>query len=143
MEQPFDQFLMFRNRLQKVFRHRSRAAARQGIGVYRLYDHDLPQFPFIIEMYEAQVYVSEYKRNHQMEEARHDAWLEGCTKVLAETVAVPFENIHIKLRKRKENRQDQYRKTGELGNEFIIKEAGLQFLVNLDDYLDSGFFPDH
>ncbi|MBD0289377.1 MAG: SAM-dependent methyltransferase, partial [Flavisolibacter sp.] len=38
---------MFRNRLEKVYRHISRQAHRQGITSYRIYDHDLPEFPFL------------------------------------------------------------------------------------------------
>jgi 23S rRNA (cytosine1962-C5)-methyltransferase len=42
---------MFRNRLAKVSRHVGRQAKRQGISCYRVYDHDLPEFPFCIEFY--------------------------------------------------------------------------------------------
>ncbi len=36
---------MFRNRLLKMFRHTAKLAKRQGITCYRIYDHDLPEFP--------------------------------------------------------------------------------------------------
>ena len=52
MQQSSDKFLMFRNRLQKVFRHISKQAKKQSITCYRIYDHDLPEFPFIIELYD-------------------------------------------------------------------------------------------
>ncbi|GAA4339942.1 class I SAM-dependent methyltransferase [Flaviaesturariibacter amylovorans] len=143
MLQPFDKFLMFRNRLQKVYRHLSKQAARQGISCFRIYDHDLPEAPFIIERYGDALYVSEYKRRHGLSDEEHGAWLEGCTAVMSEVTGVAPEHIHIKMRQRKEGRQGQYQKLDEQRHEFAVSEAGLRFLVNLTDYLDTGLFLDH
>jgi 23S rRNA (cytosine1962-C5)-methyltransferase len=143
MEQSFGKVLMFSNRLRKVYRHLQKQAARQGITCFRIYDHDLPEFPFIIEQYEDKLYVSEYKRNHRLTEEEHIAWLENCTQTMASVVGVPSENIFLKIRKRKEGRQDQYQKLEEERKEFIVSEGGLKFIVNLSDYLDTGLFLDH
>lgn len=143
MEQPFDKFLMFRNRLEKVYRHLGRISRKQGISCYRLYDHDLPQFPFIIEVYEDKLYVAEYKRRHNLSEEEHEEWIEGCKKIMSEVLAVDERLVFMKLRKRKEGRLDQYQKLETSGNEFIVTENGLQFIVNLSDYLDTGLFLDH
>ena len=40
-----EKFTMFRNRLTKVYRHLGKQARRQGVSCYRIYDHDLPEFP--------------------------------------------------------------------------------------------------
>src|SRR4051812_13870521 len=110
MEQAFDKYLMFQNRLEKVHRHLGKQAKRQGITCYRVYDHDLPEFPFLIEIYEGRLYVSEYKRRHAMDDEEHEAWLTGCKKVMATVLEVPEENIFLKLRQRKEGRLGQYQK---------------------------------
>ncbi|HZH36298.1 MAG TPA: SAM-dependent methyltransferase, partial [Flavisolibacter sp.] len=68
MQQPFDKYLMFRNRLEKVYRHTGKQARRQGFACFRFYDHDLPEFPFIIENYDGRLYVSEYRRRHGFSE---------------------------------------------------------------------------
>jgi len=143
MQQPFDKFLMFQNRLEKVFKHLSKQAGKQGITCYRIYDHDLPEFPFIIEVYEDKLYVSEYKRRHSMTEEAHEEWLSGCRKIMADVVEVKEEAIYFKMRQRKEGRQGQYQKVDEARNEFIVQENGLKFIVNLSDYLDTGLFLDH
>ncbi|OLY92240.1 23S rRNA (cytosine1962-C5)-methyltransferase [Cnuella takakiae] len=143
MSQPEGKFLMFYNRLQKVYRHLSKQATRQGISCYRVYDHDLPEFPLLIEIFHDKLYVSEYKRRHEMEEQEHEAWLDGCKKVMHEVLGIAPENIFVKLRQRKTNRQGQYQKLDEQKNEFVVAEGGLQFLVNLTDYLDTGLFLDH
>lgn len=143
MQQPFGKYLMFKNRLEKVYKHLSKQAKRQGISCYRIYDHDLPEFPFIIEFYEDKLYVSEYKRRHSMSDDEHESWLDECKKVISEVTVIPMEAIFLKLRQRKEGRTGQYQKIGESKNEFIVSENGLKFIINLSDYLDTGLFLDH
>ena len=143
MQQPFSKFLMFRNRLQKVYRHLSKQALRQGISCYRVYDHDLPEFPFIIEIYEDKLYVSEYKRRHSMEEEEYEAWWNESSQVMVEVLDIAPENIFLKLRQKKEGRLGQYQKLAEKRGEFIVGEGDLKFIVNLTDYLDTGLFLDH
>jgi len=134
---------MFQNRLAKVFRHISRQARRLHVSCYRVYDHDLPEFPFCVEIYEDKLYVAEYKRYHGFTEEQHDDWIKKSIEVMSEVFHVYPENIFLKLRKVKGGRTDQYKKTGEQGHEFVIHENDLKFIVNLSDYLDTGLFLDH
>lgn len=134
---------MFRNRLTKVYRHKSKLAQRQGIGCYRIYDHDLPEFPLRIEKYEDQLYVAEYLRRHEMDEEEHEAWMNAALDLVAEVLNMPRENMHCKLRKRMGHKEEQYEKTGEEKAFHTVLEDGLKFLVNLTDYLDTGLFLDH
>ncbi|MBK7099314.1 MAG: class I SAM-dependent methyltransferase [Sphingobacteriales bacterium] len=134
---------MFKNRLTKVFRHLSKTARKQNVGCYRIYDHDLPEFPLIIDIYEDKTYVSEYKRKHGLEEEAHLYWLKTSVKTISEVTGIDEKNIFTKLRQRKAGRSGQYRKEDFSKNEFIITENGLKFIVNLSDYLDTGLFLDH
>lgn len=134
---------MFRNRLQKVFRHLSKQARRQGISCYRVYDHDLPEFPLCIELYGDKLYVAEYKRRHGLSEEEHDAWMEDSLQIAAEVLGVNREDVFLKLRQRKPGRLGQYQKKEGGLQEFVVQENGLQFIVNLSDYLDTGLFFDH
>ena len=143
MHQPFDKFLMFKNRLEKVYRHLRRQAVRQQISCFRVYDHDLPEFPLMIEMYGDRVYVAEYKRRHTLSEEAHGAWLEASNIIISEVLSAPPENIFLKLRQRKDHRSTQYEKLNRDRQEFVVQENGLQFIVNLSDYLDTGLFLDH
>ncbi len=138
-----EKMVMFYNRLQKVYKHKSKQAARQGITCYRVYDHDLPEFPFCIELYDDKVYLAEYLRRHGMTDEEHEHWLEECIKVICGLLPVDDAKVYIKQRKRKANRLDQYEKTDEKAEYFPVMEQGLQFLVNLTDYLDTGLFLDH
>jgi 23S rRNA (cytosine1962-C5)-methyltransferase len=134
---------MFRNRLSKMFRHISKLAKRQGITCYRIYDHDLPEFPFCIELYEDKIYLAEYRRRHGMTDEEHNAWLESCVPVVSEILEIPDERIYFRQRQRKAGRYGQYEKLSSEQEFFTVKEAGLSFKVNLTDYLDTGLFLDH
>lgn len=138
-----DKFLMFRNRLTKVFRHLSKQAKRQGLSCYRLYDHDLPEFPFCIEIYGDKMYVAEYKRRHGMTEDEHEGWVDESISVMSEVLAMSKEDIYLKLRQRKQGRLGQYQRLDKSKNELVVEENGLKFIVNLSDYLDTGLFLDH
>ena len=134
---------MFRNRLVKLFRHTGKQARKLGVSCYRLYDHDLPEFPFCIEFYGDRLYVAEYKRRHNLLEEEHEIWIEKSLEVMMEILSVSRENIFLRLRQRKAGRLGQYQKLDAIQHEFIVEENGLRFIVNLSDYLDTGLFLDH
>ncbi len=138
-----DKALMFRNRLSKVFRHVSKLAKRQSVSCYRIYDHDLPEFPFCIEMYEGWLYVAEYRRNHHLEEEVHDQWLADCKEIMSEIIAVDTSRLVLRTRQRKSGRLDQYQKLDDEKQFIPVEEQGLTFNINLTDYLDTGLFLDH
>ena len=134
---------MFRNRLQKMWKHYSKLARRQEVACFRFYDHDLSEFPFAIDWYDGVVHAAEYKRRHSMEDEEHEAWLLACKQLIAEVLETEPSNIFIKQRQRKQGRQGQYEKFGEEKVERIVPEGGLHFIINLTDYLDTGLFLDH
>lgn len=134
---------MFENRLRKVYKHISKLARKQDIACYRIYDHDLPEFPFAIDVYKDVVHTAEYKRKHGMEDEEHDAWLQACKETIAMVLDMPVDSIFMKVRQRKAGRQGQYEKFGEEKVERIVPEDGLNFIINLTDYLDTGLFLDH
>ena len=138
-----DKLSMFRNRLQKVYKHFSKLARRQEVACYRFYDHDLSEFPFAIELYKDVVHAAEYKRRHGMEDEEHEEWLQSCREVIAEVLEISQDNIFMKVRQRKAGRQGQYEKFAEEKVERIVPEGGLSFIINLTDYLDTGLFLDH
>ncbi|MFM8807251.1 MAG: class I SAM-dependent methyltransferase [Sphingomonadales bacterium] len=138
------QIEMFHNRLQKLSRHLDKQARKRGVGCYRLYDHDLPEFPFCIDRYADKLYVAEYKRRHGMDEEVHGLWLQRCLHQIAVSLDTRPEQIYTKLRQRKPGRGGQYQRSEEIREEFFrVEENGLSFWINLTDYLDTGLFLDH
>jgi 23S rRNA (cytosine1962-C5)-methyltransferase len=134
---------MFSNRLTKVFKHRSKIARRTGVGCYRIYEHDLPEFPFCIEAYENKIYVSEYVRRHGMTDEEHDAWLQPSLEIISEVTGTPLTSIYKRERKKMSHRDEQYEKVDTKQEFFTVLENDLKFQVNLTDYLDTGLFLDH
>lgn len=143
MIQKSEKWQEFDNRLSKIFKHRSKTARRQNIECFRIYDNDLPSFPFVIEIYGQKVYVAEYNRRHGMDEETHELWLQDCLEAISEVLEISSENIYLRERKRMSHRQGQYEKIGLEKDTFTVQENGLHFIVNLTDYLDSGLFLDH
>jgi 23S rRNA (cytosine1962-C5)-methyltransferase len=138
-----DKATMFRNRLVKVLRHLRKSAQRQNVSCYRIYDHDLPEFPFCIEIYEDWLYIAEYRRNHHMEETDHTLWLESSKDIIEDITGIEASHIVLRTRQRKSNRQDQYQKLDDEQQFIVARENGLKFKINLTDYLDTGLFLDH
>jgi 23S rRNA (cytosine1962-C5)-methyltransferase len=135
--------IMFDNRLKKVKRIIGKQAKQQQISCYRLYDRDLPEFPLIIDIYGEEVLVTEYRSQHRLSEEEYEQWLTDSLEVVQHVLEKTPEQIHLKERKRKESRQDQYQKTDNQKTFFEVSEGGLKFLINLTDYLDTGLFIDH
>lgn len=138
-----DKLLMFENRLRKVYKHFAKIARKQQLTCFRFYDHDMPEFPFVIEYYDGMVHAAEYKRRHGMEDEEHTIWLQACKNCIAEVCAVDQEQVFVKVRQRKPGPEGQYQKFDTRKQEKIVYEAGLAFIINLTDYLDTGLFLDH
>ena len=139
-----EKFQMFENRLLKNYKHRLKQAKRLHVSCWRLYDHDLPEFPICVEFYEDYIYIAEYNRRHALTDEEHEIWFNETKKIIADMTGVPIDKMYVKLRKRMSHREGQYEKEAVTESKIItVKENGLQFLVNLTDYLDTGLFLDH
>ncbi len=137
------QIVAFYNRLTKVYKHLSKTARKKNITCFRIYDKDLPENPLVIDYYQGDVVVYEYESNHKLTEEAYDLWLDDCLHVIELVLEVNPKNIHLKVRKRKKDRLDQYQKTGEAAKYTIVQEGGNSFYVNFTDFLDTGLFLDH
>ncbi len=135
-------FSSFGNRLRKMDRHLGKWARRKGISCFRVYDADVPAFPFAVDRYEDYLHVAEYRRRSTPEGAGYDPWLAECRKTMVDALGVLPEKLIMKERSRQRG-QDQYEKLGKEQLEIIAHEYGLRFWVNLTDYLDTGLFLDH
>ncbi|HRG20022.1 MAG TPA: class I SAM-dependent methyltransferase [Saprospiraceae bacterium] len=134
---------MFENRLRKVIKIRSKAARKQNVTCFRVYDLDMPEFPFCIDWYDGRIYVAEYQRQHTLDENQYKEWFENSIQTIAGVFAVEPTMIFVKHRKVIEERVAQYHRLSDASREFIVEEGGHSFIVNLSDYLDTGVFLDH
>jgi 23S rRNA G2069 N7-methylase RlmK/C1962 C5-methylase RlmI len=139
---------MLANRLQKRFNHLRKWAQRTGVGVFRLYDRDIPEIPLVLDFYgdcalpqEAAVSGALYKRPYEKESADEEKWLSSMKDSAAAALGILPERVFLKQRQRQKGAL-QYEKISEACYTKIVSEGGLAFKVNLSDYLDTGLFPD-
>ena len=135
-----EQAEMLANRLRKRSRHLARWARRAATTCYRLYDCDIPEVPLVIDWYEGRLHVSAYVRAG--DPVRDDAWVDEMTAAAANALGVARADAFAKRRAGQPG-ASQYRKLGDARAIFTVTEAGLRFLVNLSDYVDTGLFLDH
>jgi 23S rRNA (cytosine1962-C5)-methyltransferase len=132
----------FENRLSKNARHWGRWARRRGIECYRVYDRDIPAFAFALDVYGERAHLQEYARRSDEPAAAREEWLAAVHAAAAR--ALGFEPARVVLKRRAHRHAgEQHEKTGRAGEEFVVREGGHRFLVNLEAYLDTGLFLDH
>ncbi len=155
---------MFGNRIAKNLRNLSAWLRREGVGCYRLYDADMPEYALAVDVYTAApgagaaqdapamvprgaaaerwLYVQEYAAPRDIPEDTVRRRRSEALAALVEATGVPAD--HVRLRQRRVVRRgDQYAKRDHTGEFHVVGEGGLRFLVNFDDYLDTGLFLDH
>ncbi|WP_037588575.1 class I SAM-dependent methyltransferase [Stenoxybacter acetivorans] len=132
----------FANRLGKNIKHLIKWAKRENTEVWRLYDRDVPQFPFAIDLYGEHIHLQEYDTGWLLPEKEYEHWLNQVIDAVCFVSGFPKEHIHLKRRARQKGKE-QYEKTGQSGEDFVVHENGRKFWVNLDKYLDTGLFLDH
>jgi 23S rRNA (guanine2445-N2)-methyltransferase / 23S rRNA (guanine2069-N7)-methyltransferase len=133
---------MFKNRLKKNVKHVSRWAKRNNIECYRVYDVDLPEYAAAIDVYGEWVYVQEYQAPASIDIRKARQRIKQIIDVVPEVLTVDASKLVIKTRQQQKG-INQYEKQSNDKQELTIHENGLQFIVNLHDYLDTGIFLDH
>jgi 23S rRNA (guanine2069-N7)-methyltransferase / 23S rRNA (guanine2445-N2)-methyltransferase len=179
---------MFANRLAKNLKKQQAWADRSGISCYRLYDADMPEYAFAIDVYrtfdeppgrsaatpprpsplsgtpapssnpapstlngrqppvaasgQTWLYVQEYAAPSEIELDAVRRRRGEALSTLSDVTGVDPDHIRIRTR-RKTKRGEQYAKVQDRSDYHVVVEDGLKFLVNFDDYLDTGLFLDH
>jgi 23S rRNA (guanine2445-N2)-methyltransferase / 23S rRNA (guanine2069-N7)-methyltransferase len=136
---------MFANRLRKNLKAITAWAEREQIECFRVYDADMPEYAFAIDLYgreDAHAYVQEYAPPKTVNEERARERRREVLAVLPEVLAVPRERVHCRLRTPRKGGA-QYDKRDDACERHMVREGGLKFWVNFRDYLDTGLFLDH
>ena len=133
----------YANRLGKRARHFRKWAARLGLDAFRVYDRDMPEFPFTVECLGAKVVLSLFNRQSVEDEPRPPAYTpEELCRITALTLGVEPAAVILKIRERQKG-SSQYESLASDRHEEEVREGALRFLVNVSDYLDNGLFLDH
>jgi 23S rRNA (guanine2445-N2)-methyltransferase / 23S rRNA (guanine2069-N7)-methyltransferase len=135
---------MFANRLRKNLQRLAPWAEREQIECFRVYDADMPEYAFAIDLYgrDRHVYVQEYAAPKTVNQESARERRREALAVLPEVLAVPIARVHSRVRKPQRG-AEQYEKQARLAERHTVQEGGLKFWVNFRDYLDTGLFLDH
>lgn len=130
-----------KNRIRKNYRHLRKWAKRTTTNCFRVYDRDIKEYPLAIDFYDGRFCIHFFTSTRDDEEPRadlHDAAMDAICSIFGVAENAIYWRTRIKRAK-----TEQYEKTGETHEFFTVLEYGVQFRVNLLDYLDTGLFLDH
>jgi len=136
---------MFANRLRKNLQRLDPWAERERIDCFRVYDADMPEYAFAIDLYgraARHVYVQEYAPPKTVNQESARERRREVLSVLPEVLSVPLAQVHSRVRKPQKG-AEQYEKRESVAERHAVQEGGLKFWVNFRDYLDTGLFLDH
>ncbi len=136
---------MVLNRLNKNASKLKRWLKREeGIECYRLYDADIPEYSAAIDMYGNDIVVSEYRAPAKIDPEKAESRFRAVVEAVGhyQSSLGKGGELHIKARERQRG-SSQYEVLDKTGEYKPVKEQGVNLVVNLNDYLDTGLFLDH
>ncbi len=136
---------MFANRLRKNLKKLTKWARREQIQCYRIYDADLPEYAVAVDIYHGDkiwVNVQEYEAPKSIDQVKANQRLAGVMAEIPKLLNINKDQVFLKIRRKQKN-TDQYDKQADSRRFHIVEEGACKFLVNFEDYLDTGLFVDH
>lgn len=136
--------IALKNRLQKNQKKLKTYLQKNSIEAYRLYNKDIPEYPYLIDIYQDRAVIYEQgKKLSDEDQAKRLEHQKDIEKCLTEVLKISADKQYFKIRERQTG-TEQYRALDPASKDFFtIAEPPLKFLVNLERYLDTGLFLDH
>ncbi len=148
----------FANRLRKMAKHRGKWARRTGVGCYRVYDADLPDFALSVDVYTGVgrdngrrwAYICEYAPPKTIDPDVAARRAASAVNVVREQFELGAGDVFLKRRVRSKG-GSQYGAVGGGGaaeegadrtRYRTIEEGGHRFLVSFEQKIDTGIFLD-
>ena len=138
-DQIESQKTMLGNRVVKNFRHRQKLFKKKGIDCFRVYDRDIPEIRLVVDYYAGDWVVGEYVRK----QTEGIDYLQSMVEGLATALELPMDRFFQKSRQTKPQTGQRYHRLNKSNSRKVVHEGPLKFLVNLEDYIDTGLFFDH
>lgn len=133
---------MLANRLKKNKNQLQNWLDKNAIEAYRLYDADIPEYAVAIDCYQNHIHIQEYQAPKTIDEKKAVMHLNHVMLAVQSVLQPKIEKIHLKTRQKQKDKQ-QYNKLNEEEDRFVITEQGRKYLIDLEQYLDTGLFLDH
>lgn len=130
------------NRLMKNKKRLSKWLTRHGYTCYRLYQADLPDYAFAIDIYNNWAHVQEFAPPKDIPLQKSKRRVKNILKILPKVLNIKDEHIVLKQRDRQRG-ASQYGVVARKRQFLVVNEGQAKLKVNLHDYLDTGLFLDH
>ena len=139
---PSEKAAMFVNRIKKNYKKQKRWARRAQVDGYRVYDCDIPEYRVAVDRYRSKAVVHVYPRSYRFDDDLAKQRVQDVLITLPTALDIAPEDVFVKVRRRHEQ-GDQYARLGQGETELTVREGNLEFVVNLEDRIDTGLFLDH
>ncbi|MBL7543126.1 MAG: class I SAM-dependent methyltransferase [Bdellovibrionaceae bacterium] len=126
------------NRLKKNYDRIAHWSQRNHVEAFRIYDRDIPEYPFILDLYKDIGVIYDKSNPFIARDKEHFAKFQTAVKKLWPN----WKHTFVKQRRRQEG-QDQYERLDQKEFKSVVSEGKALFHVNLSDYVDTGLFLDH
>lgn len=133
-------FAPFGNRVAKRFRHLRKWAARERVDCYRVYDRDIPDMAFTLDVYGPRLFLQWYARG---DESPDRSWFDAAVQAVALATDRPAESVVLRIRRRVDRRHEQHERQTDRSQPLVVNEGPVKFIVDLERYVDTGLFLDH
>lgn len=133
---------MLANRLQKNYAHLQKWAKRNHISCYRVYDADLPEYAYAIDIYNDYAVLQEYTAPASIPTHKAEKRSLEVIQVVPQALGITPDKLVVKQRKQQKG-TNQYQKMNQTRQTMTVVEGAAKLKVNLYDYLDTGLFLDH
>ena len=133
------------NRLKKNLKHLQKWAGKQGVTCYRIYDADLPEFNFAVDVYQSDqlfAVLQEYAAPKHIDAHKAGMRKQIVISTIKELLELSKQQLFYKQRQRQSG-ASQYTRLDSSKAFHIVEEGNCRFYVNFQDYLDTGLFLDH
>ncbi|MCC5014451.1 bifunctional 23S rRNA (guanine(2069)-N(7))-methyltransferase RlmK/23S rRNA (guanine(2445)-N(2))-methyltransferase RlmL [Legionella sp. 31fI33] len=133
---------MLANRLAKNFQHLQKWVKRNQISCYRIYDADLPEYAYAIDIYNDHAVLQEYAAPASIAAHKIEKRSLEVIQVVPRALGIATDKLVVKQRKQQKG-SNQYQKMNQTQRTMTVQEGSAKLKVNLYDYLDTGLFLDH
>ena len=133
---------MLLNRLEKNYSHLKKWAKNNYISCYRVYDADLPEYAYAIDIYNDYAVLQEYAAPSSIPIHKSEKRSLEVMQVVPRALGIDVDKLVVKQRKQQKG-CDQYQKMDQTLHTMTVIEGRAKLKVNLYDYLDTGLFLDH
>lgn len=113
-----------------------------NVEAYRLYDRDIPEYPFIVDIYKNTAVIYDRREEIDLSRPERAGYMTALAEAVEKTISLSKDQVIIKERK-KQKGLSQYERVSHKDDYFTIKEGPALLRVNVQDFLDTGLFLDH